>query len=72
VTWHTFRHTFSTLLLENGEDVKTAQSVLRHANPGITLGIYSHAIDGKKRSAQSKVVQLVLPRRDEESAEVTA
>jgi integrase len=72
VTWHTFRHTFSTLLLENGEDIKTAQSLLRHANPNITLGIYAHAIDKKKRSAQSKVVQMMLPNRQGKPEEVTA
>lgn len=37
------------------------QSMLRHANPSITLGIYTHAVDKKKRSAQSKIVQMVLP-----------
>ncbi len=62
ITWHCFRHTFSTLMVGNGEDVKTAQSLLRHANPNITLGIYAHAIDQKKRSAQSKVVQMVVPK----------
>jgi integrase len=62
ITWHSFRHTFSTLLVGNGEDVKTAQSLLRHANPNITLGIYTHAIDQKKRSAQSKVVQMMVPK----------
>ncbi len=62
VTWHTFRHTFSTLLIANEESVKTVQSLMRHANPNITLGIYTHAVDKKKRSAQSKVVQMVLPK----------
>jgi hypothetical protein len=28
------------------------------------LGIYTHAIDQKKRSAQSKVVQMVLPKAE--------
>ena len=62
ITWHSFRHTFSTLLVGNGEDMKTAQSLLRHANPSITFGIYAHAINEKKRSAQSKVVQMVVPK----------
>ena len=62
ISWHTFRHTFSTLLAENGEDVKTVQSMMRHANPNITLGIYTHAVDRKKRAAQSKVVDLILPK----------
>ena len=72
VTWHTFRHTFSTLLMENGEDVKTVQSLMRHANPTITMGIYTHAVDSKKRSAQSKVVRMVLPTQQAEVGEVTA
>jgi len=30
-------HTFSTLLAENDEDVKTEQSLMRHANSNITM-----------------------------------
>jgi len=29
IGWHTFRHTYSTLLKANGEDVKTVQELLR-------------------------------------------
>jgi integrase len=61
VNWHVFRHSFSTLLAANGEDVKTVQSLLRHANPTITFGIYTHAVRSKKREAQSQVVEMVLP-----------
>jgi integrase len=62
ISWHTFRHTFSTLLAQNGEDVKTVQSLMRHANPRLTLEVYTHAVDSKKRAAQSKVVEMILPR----------
>lgn len=62
VSWHVFRHTFSTLLVGNGEDVKTAQSLLRHANPNITLGLYTHPVSSKKREAQTKVVEMIRPR----------
>jgi len=61
LSWHVFRHTFSTMLAANGEDVKTVQSLLRHANPSITMGIYTHAVSAKKREAQSRVVEMVLP-----------
>jgi len=63
LNWHVFRHTFSTLLAANGEDMKTVQSLLRHANPAITMGIYTHAVSSKKREAQSRVVEMVLPPR---------
>ena len=35
--WHTFRHTYATLLKGNGEDVKVVQELMRHANISVTL-----------------------------------
>ncbi len=61
ISWHVFRHTFSTLLAENDEDVKTVQSLMRHANSNITMNIYTHAVGSKKRRAQTKVVEMILP-----------
>jgi integrase len=61
IGWHTFRHSFGTLLKANGEDVKTVQELLRHANSRITLDVYTQAVNSTKRSAQSKVVRMILP-----------
>jgi integrase len=41
IGWHTFRHSFGTLLKANGEDVKTVQELLRPANSKITLEVYT-------------------------------
>ena len=54
VTWHAFRHSFSTLLVANDNDVKTVQHLLRHANRRITLELYTGAVDDKVRKAQSQ------------------
>ncbi len=54
IGWHTFRHSFGTLLKANGEDVKTVQELLRHANSRITLDVYTQAVNSHKRAAQSK------------------
>ncbi|PYV49396.1 MAG: hypothetical protein DMG92_11085 [Acidobacteria bacterium] len=62
VSWHVFRHTFSTLLVGNGEDVKTAQSLMRHANANITMTLYTHPVSSKKREAQAKIVEMIRPR----------
>lgn len=32
IGWHTFRHTYTTLLHANGEDVKVVQDLLRHGS----------------------------------------
>ena len=61
IGWHTFRHSFGTLLKANGEDVKTVQELLRHANSRITLDIYTQAVNSTKRAAQSKVVRMMVP-----------
>lgn len=61
IGWHTFRHSFGTLLKTNGEDVKTVQELLRHANSRITLDVYTQAVTSQKRAAQSKVVQMIVP-----------
>ncbi|PYX98651.1 MAG: hypothetical protein DMG64_21190, partial [Acidobacteria bacterium] len=60
VSWHTFRHTYSTLLKANGEDVKVVQELLRHASAKITLDIYSQALTPAKRAAHSKVVKMIF------------
>jgi integrase len=61
IGWHTFRHSFGTLLKANGEDVKTVQELLRHANSRITLDVYTQATNSHKRAAQSKVVKMIVP-----------
>ena len=60
IGWHTFRHTFGTLLKANGEDVKTVQELLRHANSRTTLEVYTQATTSNKRAAQSKVVSMMV------------
>jgi hypothetical protein len=41
--------------------VKTTQTLMRHSNPNVTLGLYAQAIDTRKRRAQKKVVQMIRP-----------
>jgi integrase len=48
---HTFRHTYATLLIANGENVKVVQELMRHANSRSTLEIYSQARMEQKRKA---------------------
>jgi len=60
IGWHTFRHTYSTLLIAQGENVKVVQELIRHATSRCTLEIYSQAHTGAKRSAQHRLVQSIL------------
>jgi len=62
LSWHTFRHTFSSILKANGEDVKVVQELLRHATSRMTLDTYTQALSPDKRAAQSKVVDMIRPK----------
>lgn len=59
--WHSFRHTYSTLLNEYGTDIKVQQELLRHADIRTTMNIYTRAVPARLREANSKVVRLLLP-----------
>jgi site-specific recombinase XerD len=61
IGWHTFRHTYSTLLVANGENVKVIQELMRHASSRSTLEIYCQARSADKRAAQQRVVQMIFP-----------
>jgi integrase len=62
ISWHTFRHTFSSVLKANGEDVKVVQELLRHSTARMTLDTYTQALSPHKRAAQSKVVSMIRPK----------
>jgi integrase len=61
VGWHTFRHTYSSMLRQLGVDLKVQQELLRHADIRTTMNVYTQAVSEQKRAAHSKVVRMVLP-----------
>ncbi len=63
IGWHTFRRTYATLLKANGEDIKTVQELLRHANSLVTMNLYAQAITQNKRDAQSKIVSMLFDKK---------
>lgn len=48
---HATRHTAATNLIAGGIDVRTTANLLGHANPSITLSLYSHVVEGAERNA---------------------
>ena len=58
--WHTFRHTYSTLLRSVGTEFKVMQELLRHSSLRSTLDVYTQAISPAKHAAQAAVLDLVF------------
>ena len=48
---HTLRHTFASMLFQNGCDVKIVSEILGHSNTKITENIYIHVIQEQKIKA---------------------
>lgn len=55
VRFHDLRHTFATLALENGMDVKTLSAMLGHVSAATTLDIYTHITDDMQRMAAANI-----------------
>jgi integrase len=58
--WHTFRHTYRSLLDETGAPIGVQQKLMRHSNVATTMNIYGNATRKAKHEANSRVVQMVM------------
>ncbi|GAA2367077.1 tyrosine-type recombinase/integrase [Dactylosporangium salmoneum] len=52
---HDVRHTYATLALDNGEDLKVVSDRLGHANVTVTAQIYTHRSVGKDRQSAERI-----------------
>ena len=55
IRFHDLRHTFATLALQNGMDVKTVSSMLGHYDAGFTLRTYTHVTRQMQQKAAEKI-----------------
>ena len=59
VRFHDLRHTFATLALQNGVDVKTVSGMLGHFSAGFTLDTYAHVTTASQRQAAKTMGNLL-------------
>lgn len=55
ITFHGMRHSFATVALRAGVDLKVVSTMLGHATIGVTANIYQHVADDLQRVAADRV-----------------
>ena len=69
IRFHDLRHTFATLALENGMDVKTISAMLGHVSAVTTLDIYTHITGDMQRAAAASIDRSIGKAEPQEETE---
>jgi integrase len=56
---HTTRHTFASMMIEDGEDIRNVQEILGHSKMSTTADIYSHVTERTKKKAMNRMQGLL-------------
>ena len=59
VRFHDLRHTFATLALQNGVDIKTVSGMLGHFSAGFTLDTYAHVTTSAQKEAANTMEKVL-------------
>lgn len=59
VRFHDLRHTFATLALQNGVDIKTVSGMLGHYSAGFTLDTYTHITTPTQKQAANTMAHVL-------------
>jgi integrase len=60
IRFHDLRHTYASLLIEQGENIKYIQNQLGHSSPTVTLNVYSHLMDKSNQEAAHKLENTIF------------
>ncbi|MFH0787717.1 MAG: tyrosine-type recombinase/integrase [Pseudomonadota bacterium] len=69
VRFHDLRHTYASLMIEQGENIKYIQDQLGHSSPTVTLNVYAHLM---KETNQEAVMRLENTISEEDGSKMVA
>ena len=62
IRFHDLRHTYASLLIDQGENIKYIQSQLGHSTPSITLDVYAHLMKPTNQEAACRLENSIFDR----------
>ncbi len=60
IRFHDLRHTYASLLITQGENIKYVQTQLGHSTPTVTLNIYSHLMKDSNQEAACRLESTIF------------
>ena len=60
IRFHDLRHTYASLLIEQGENIKYIQTQLGHSNPTMTLNVYAHLMKPVNQEAACRLENTIF------------
>jgi integrase len=60
IRFHDLRHTYASLLIEQGENIKYIQTQLGHSSPSVTLDVYAHLLKPSNQQAARRLEETIF------------
>ena len=60
IRFHDLRHTYASLMIEQGENIKYVQDQLGHSSPTVTLNVYAHLMKDSNQQAVCKLEKAIF------------
>jgi len=60
IRFHDLRHTYASLLIEQGENIKYIQTQLGHSSPTVTLNVYAHLLKPVNQEAANRLENTIF------------
>lgn len=67
ITFHDLRHAHASLLVAKGVDIAAVSARLGHADPSVTLSVYTHALPNRDQAAAAAMDQILAKVRPADS-----
>ena len=69
IRFHDLRHTYASLMIDQGESIKYIQTQLGHSSPMVTLNVYAHLMNSTNQAAACRLEDAVFSgNRSQENA----
>ena len=60
VRFHDLRHSYASIMIEQGENIKYIQSQLGHSSPTVTLNVYAHLMKPANQEAACRLERAIF------------